>query len=233
MSELDDKMGDLEGRLRSEFGVLRQGLDVSAPDSAKIFGRQRSRRWLHRPLGVLLGAGLVFGGSAGIAIALTTSHMSTAPTTTTSVVPSTTTPPPTTTTTPPQDLPAAPNCDPQLGGSGFEPTSIFIGCATSADNLVNIVWSTWTATNSTGTATHNINDCQPDCAGGTFSGFPVEVTLSDPAMLNGVYVFTTITMTPTTTSGSRESATNVPCVSGPSGTCSSSGPDWGFVPNSQ
>jgi hypothetical protein len=226
-------MPDLEERLRSEFGMLRQRLEVSTPDPAKIFGRQRLRGWLRRPLGVLLGAGLVVGGSAGIAIALTNSHMSTAPTTTTTVIPTTTSLPPTTTTTPPSDLPAAPNCDPQLGGSGFEPTLIFIGCATSADNLGNIVWSSWTATNATGTAAHNINDCQPDCAGGSFSSFPVEVTLSDPATLNGVYVFTTITIVPTTTSGTQESATNAACPAGSSGACSNSGADWGFVPNGQ
>ena len=105
-------MPDLEERLRSEFGLLRERLDVSTPDPAKVFGRQRSRRWLHRPLGVLLGAGLAVGGSAGLAIALTSARLSPAPTpTTTTVVPTTTSLPPTTTTTPLSDLPAAPNSE--------------------------------------------------------------------------------------------------------------------------
>ena len=57
-----------------------------------------------------------------------------------------------------------------------------------------------------GTVSHNINNCEPTCAGGTFSSFPVKVTLSDPATLEGVLVFTVITMTPTTSGGSQQSA---------------------------
>lgn len=226
-------MSELEERLRSEFHMLRQRLDVATPDPAKVFGRRRSRRWLHRPLAVFLGAGLAVGGSAGLAIALTSARPSTTPTTTTTLAPTTTTPPPATTTTSSAALPVAPNCDPQSGGSGFEPTLIFIGCATSADNLGNISWTSWSATNATGIATHNVNNCQPDCAGGTFSGFPVEVTLSAPADLDGVYAFTTITITPTTSSGSQETATNAPCSAGSAGPCSSGGAVWGFVPASQ
>jgi hypothetical protein len=147
--------------------------------------------------------------------------------------PTTASPAPSTTTTPPTALPAAPNCDPSLGGSGFEPATIFIGCATSADNLGNIHWSSWTTTNAMATASHNINNCQPDCADGTFSSFPVQVTLSDPVTLEGVLVFTVITMTPTTGTGNKESAKDAACLAGASGPCSNSGPDWGFVPNSQ
>jgi hypothetical protein len=227
-------MPDLEDRLRSQFHLLRERLDVAAPDPARVFGRRRSRRWLHRPFAVVLGAGLAVGGSAGLAIALTGTRPSPTPTTTTTTVaPTTTTLPPPTTTTPPPALPVAPNCDPQEGGSGFEPKLIFIGCATSNDNLGNISWTSWTATSATGTATHNMNDCQPDCAGGTFTGFPVEVTLSDPAIVDGVSVFATITMTPTTTSGSPETATNTACSAGPLGPCTSGGQEWGFNPDGQ
>jgi hypothetical protein len=88
-------------------------------------------------------------------------------------------------------------------------------------------------TNAMATASHNINNCEPSCADGTFSSFPVQVALSDPATLEGVLVFTVITMTPTTSSGSQESATDAACEAGASGPCTNSGPDWGFVPNSQ
>jgi hypothetical protein len=226
-------MPDLEARLRSEFALLRERLDVAAPHRAKVFGRRPSRRWLHRPLAVLLGAGLAVGGSAGLAIALTGTRPSPAPTTTTTMAPTTTTVPPATTTTPPPALPVAPNCDPQLGASGFEPSLIFIGCATSNDNLGNISWTSWTATSAIGSATHNINNCQPDCAGGTFTTFPVEVTLSDPTIVGGVSVFTTLTMTPTTTSGSPETATDTACSAGQLGPCSSGGQQWGLVPDGQ
>jgi hypothetical protein len=87
-------------------------------------------------------------------------------------------------------------------------------------------------TNAIGTASHNINTCEPNCADGTFSSFPVQVMLSDPATLGGVFVFTVITMTPTTNSGRQESTSDSVCPAGASGPCSISGPDWGFVPNS-
>ena len=58
-----------------------------------------------------------------------------------------------------------------------------------------------------GTATHNINDCQPSCAGGTYTTFPVEVELSDPGYLDGMFVFRTITTSPTTAAGTTESST--------------------------
>ena len=139
----------------------------------------------------------------------------------------------TSTTVPVSALPTAPNCDPQLGGTGFEPTSIFVGCATSADKLADIRWTTWNASEAEGTGTHSVNNCQPDCAGGTYSSFPVKVALSKPADL-GIrgHVFTTITMTPSTGVGTEESAVDTPCPSGAAGPCAQSGADWGFVPNS-
>jgi hypothetical protein len=88
-------------------------------------------------------------------------------------------------------------------------------------------------TNAVATASHNINNCEPDCADGTFSRFPVRVALSDPAALDGVRAFTVITMTPTTGRGGQESATDATCLAGVSGPCTSSGPDWGFVSNGQ
>ncbi len=83
-----------------------------------------------------------------------------------------------------------------------------------------------------GTASHNINDCKPNCAGGTFFSYPVKVALSHPATVGGALVFTVITMIPSTRSGSQESATDAVCQEDASGTCPSSGPDWGFVTNS-
>jgi len=85
-------------------------------------------------------------------------------------------------------------------------------------------------TDATATASHNINNCQPDCADGTFSSFPVQVALSDPTTIEGALVFTVIKITPTTSNGSQESATDAGCPAGASGPCSNSGPDWGFVP---
>jgi hypothetical protein len=88
-------------------------------------------------------------------------------------------------------------------------------------------------TSATATASHSINNCDPNCADGTFSSFPVQVALSDPTTLEGDLVFTVITMTPTTSSGSQESAADVACPAGASGACASAGSDWGFIPASQ
>jgi hypothetical protein len=122
--------------------------------------------------------------------------------------------------------PSAPTCDPGRPGSGIKPSTIFFGCATSADNLNNIVWNTWTATTAIGTAIHSINSCQPNCAQGTYTNFPVKVTLSNPGYFNNVYVFRTISTVPTTSSGSAESAT----VTCPVGQNCSIG-RWGYVPS--
>jgi hypothetical protein len=81
-----------------------------------------------------------------------------------------------------------------------------------------------------GTAIHNINDCQPDCAGGTYSSFPVQVALSDPATVDGRLEFGVITITPTSSHGTRESATDT-CLAGAAGPCANNGPDWGYVPS--
>ncbi|MGD0882970.1 MAG: PASTA domain-containing protein [Acidimicrobiales bacterium] len=140
--------------------------------------------------------------AAGASVAL---QVSSGPTT----APSTATPSTTTsTTTTGSALPTAPPCDTQpSGGSGIRPTTIFFGCATSNDYIGPISWSSWTSTTAIGSGTHNINDCQPDCAGGTYSKFPVDVQLSNPGYLDGVFVFRTIATTPTTGVGTPESAT--------------------------
>jgi PASTA domain len=140
--------------------------------------------------------------AAGASVSL---QVSQGPTTAPSEIASSTT---TSTTAPASGLPAAPPCDTQPpGGSGIRPTQIFFGCATSADFLSPISWSSWTSTTATGSATHNIDNCQPDCAAGTYSTFPVAVQLSNPGYLDGQFVFRTIRTSPTSGEGSPESAT--------------------------
>ncbi len=229
MTEADD----LEQRLRRTFRSIAE-----LPVESRAAGHGAPIRLL------TIGAVVALGGAAfGLALAYgprnsapgirpgsppNTSIVIPTSTTTTTTSPPATTEPSTTTTLPSSALPTAPNCD--TGGSGFEPTEIFIGCATSADFLSNLQWTSWTPTSATGTAIHNINNCEPDCAGGTYAKFPVEVTLTDPTTVYGVYSFATITMNPTTNSGSEESATDGDCS--PAGPCSQMGSDWGFVPNS-
>ena len=144
-------------------------------------------------------------GSHGTATA--TPRPSTSPATTTASAPTATAP---TSTAPTSGLPGTPACQFGVPGAkvpGLRPALIFIGCATSANNLQHISWSTWTATGATGSATHGINDCKPSCAQGTYTYFPVNVRLSNPGRLNGMLVFKTIAMSPTSKVGRPETAT--------------------------
>ena len=64
-------MPDIEQRLRDEFALLRQALEVSGPDPARLFARRPLGRFLRRHLvaTVLTTIGVV-GSSTGLAIAL-------------------------------------------------------------------------------------------------------------------------------------------------------------------
>lgn len=107
-------------------------------------------------------------------------------------------------------LPGAPPCEayvPGLNVPGIRPATIFMGCATSADMLEKISWSSWTTTGATGTATHGINDCKPSCARGTYTYFPVNVRLSQPARWKEMLIFETIAITPTSSVGRPEAVT--------------------------
>jgi YVTN family beta-propeller protein len=66
----------------------------------------------------------------------------------------------------------------------FEPSEITISCADNNQYLSEITWSSWTATSAQGHGTLYLNDCTPDCAGGTFQTSPTSVTLSDPVRSN-------------------------------------------------
>lgn len=134
------------------------------------------------------------------------------PTTTTSPTPTTSPTSPSTPTTPAASpsptltfgLPGAPPCQADIPGAnvpGIRPALIFIGCATSADMLKEISWSSWTTTAATGKATHGVNDCKPSCAQGTYTYFPVNVGLSQPARVKGMLIFQTIVMSPAGNTG--------------------------------
>jgi hypothetical protein len=129
----------------------------------------------------------------------------------------------TTTGTSTASLPLAPACNPGQHGSGVRPALIFIGCATSADYVSRLKWTSWTTTTATATALHNVDSCKPNCAQGTYSHFAVRVTLWDPGVVDGVLVFRRMSARPTTSVGSPETATVPP---GPA-----TGPDWGWLPN--
>jgi hypothetical protein len=140
-----------------------------------------------------------------IPTAPTSTRLSTTAVTTPSST-STVQPTPTTTARTAAALPGAPPCgiERPAPGPALRPALLFIGCATSADYLNALTWRTWTGASATGTATHNINDCEPSCAAGTYSHFPITVRLSNPGYLNGNFVFRTLATTPTTRVGQPE-----------------------------
>jgi serine/threonine protein kinase len=74
--------------------------------------------------------------------------------------------------------------------SGKEPSQIgFSG--DSGDYVQKIAWTSWSATGATGEGVSYYDSCNPDCASGTMTSLPTEITLSDP--LNGVFTMMTET----------------------------------------
>ena len=181
------------------------------------------------------------------------SSSTTAPSTTTTAPATTTVPTTTTTTTPTTTTPATPvpgapstmNCmyDPSglpfersfAGPAGIEPSTIFIGCATSAVNLSNIQWTYWGLLTATATATLNFNNCTPNCAMGTFIHSPATIVLSNPGYSgfsrgvdnSSTYIFGNIQITPTT--GMVVLGHDITPFSACDNTICPDG-DWGYLP---
>jgi hypothetical protein len=68
---------------------------------------------------------------------------------------------------------------PSCAGAQYKPHKLTLSCDGS-NYLGQLTWSTWTRKRSMGTGIDHVNDCQPDCASGHFTGYPVTVTLSRP-----------------------------------------------------
>lgn len=68
---------------------------------------------------------------------------------------------------------------PQGTTASMEPPSIVLACGDGNAGVKDMSWSSWTATSATGTGDVYLNDCTPNCAGGTFHDYPATITLSD------------------------------------------------------
>jgi hypothetical protein len=69
-----------------------------------------------------------------------------------------------------------------------EPASLLM----SADGSLyaqDITWTGWGTATATGHGTAEANNCQPDCAAGTFSAYPVRITLTRPVSWHGGMVY--------------------------------------------
>jgi hypothetical protein len=63
----------------------------------------------------------------------------------------------------------------------YKPKQIALSCADSGNNvLTQLKWSSWTGAKATGTGTHEVNSCIPNCASSRSKPYPASVTLSKP-----------------------------------------------------
>jgi hypothetical protein len=89
---------------------------------------------------------------------------------------------------------AVPTCDGSPPIS--QPTEFLLACADANASVTDITWTSSTgATVVTGTGTFNLNQCQPNCALGSFTHTPATITLSNPTV-SGI-VFQSVTVVPT------------------------------------
>ncbi len=110
------------------------------------------------------------------------STTTTRPTTTT---PATSTPP----TTSAPAFPGVPVCQPSTTPPVIRPTVIYFACVTGNVSVTNITWQSWGAAIAVGSGTLNVNNCEPDCANGTFAKYPASIELSDPTNATGTPMF--------------------------------------------
>ncbi len=69
-----------------------------------------------------------------------------------------------------------------------------LGGASARTGSSAIHWTSWTAARAKGTGYNQLNDCRPDCAGGTFHLFRVRIELWRPRRIAGRLVFTRLTI---------------------------------------
>lgn len=68
------------------------------------------------------------------------------------------------------------NCDKPT----YKPTRIVVACGDGNNRLARIKWESYGTDAASGTATAVVNDCEPNCAAGTFHHFGAVVTLNKP-----------------------------------------------------
>jgi Flp pilus assembly protein TadG len=62
----------------------------------------------------------------------------------------------------------------------YKPTQIIVTCADANTVLKGISWKSYGSDRATGSATANVNACDPNCAAGKLQTFPATVKLSQP-----------------------------------------------------
>ncbi len=103
------------------------------------------------------------------------------------------------------------DCNQPTDPLAVEPSYISLACADGNASLIDLTWSSWTASGALASGAYTHNLCQPDCAQGTFAtsaasvwlGYPVETgageefstvryTYADPSAPGGWATFTAL-----------------------------------------
>ena len=103
------------------------------------------------------------------------------------------------------------DCNQPSDPLAVEPSYISLACADGNASLIDLTWSSWTASGALASGAYTHNLCQPDCAQGTFAtsaasvwlGYPVETgageefstvryTYADPSVPGGWATFTAL-----------------------------------------
>lgn len=70
----------------------------------------------------------------------------------------------------------------------------FLGGADAREKGSGIEWTQWTASAALGTGFDQLDDCNPDCADGTYTGYRVRIEMWRPRVLAKTLVFTRMTI---------------------------------------
>jgi hypothetical protein len=67
----------------------------------------------------------------------------------------------------------------------YKPSQIQLACVDGSETLQGLKWSSWNASRATGQGTDYVISCNPDCAAGHRTAYPVTVTLTKPKSCKG------------------------------------------------
>jgi hypothetical protein len=74
-------------------------------------------------------------------------------------------------------------------------SQFFAGKRTGPRKIGKLHWTVWKGTEALGTGYQWINDCNPSCANGTFSSYPVTLKATKPKQESKYYIFTRLKVT--------------------------------------
>jgi hypothetical protein len=67
----------------------------------------------------------------------------------------------------------------------YKPSRVIVTCADANFLVRGIQWSSWTAQEARGQGTARVNDCDPNCASGTFRSYPIRLRAFRPRETGG------------------------------------------------